>query len=75
VRALLGPQLLRLKGIVAMRESPDRPVVVHGVQHVLQPPLRLACWPDGDHDTRLVCITSGLDAGTIDRLWWGYAPA
>ena len=29
-----GPDLLRLKGIVAVAESPDRPAAIHGVQHV-----------------------------------------
>ncbi|HUE47555.1 MAG TPA: GTP-binding protein, partial [Aestuariivirgaceae bacterium] len=29
-----GPDLLRLKGLVDVRESPGRPAVIHGVQHV-----------------------------------------
>jgi G3E family GTPase len=73
--AVQGPQLLRLKGIIATRETPEQPMVVHGVQHVLQPPFRLSRWPDANHDTRLVCITRGLDAAFVNRLWSSFAPA
>ncbi len=75
MRTVPGPQLLRLKGIIAMRDMPEQPVVVHGVQHVMQPPFRLAHWPDANHDTRLVCITQGLDAQFVNRLWSSFAPA
>mgnify|MGYP006180447441 CR=1 FL=1 len=27
-------------------ESPDSPLVIHGVQHVFHPPARLDAWPD-----------------------------
>jgi G3E family GTPase len=33
-----GVDLLRLKGIVNILESPDQPAVIHGVQHVFHPP-------------------------------------
>ena len=64
-----GPALLRLKGLVSLTDDPARPVVIHAVQHVIHPPLRLAVWPDSDHRTRLVFITRDLEKNTIDRLW------
>jgi G3E family GTPase len=56
VRAMHGPRLLRLKGIVKIAEMPERPVVIHGVQHVFHPPVPLPAWPDDDRRTRLVFI-------------------
>src|SRR5271170_6717591 len=53
VVSLRGADLLRLKGIVNVAGD-DRPVVVHGVQHVFHPPIRLPAWPDHDRRTRLV---------------------
>ena len=41
LRSMHGPNLLRVKGIVKLAETPDRPVVIHGVQHVLHPPATL----------------------------------
>ena len=43
-----GPNLLRMKGIVKVADDPRRPVILHGVQHVFHPPVRLERWPDGD---------------------------
>lgn len=61
-----GEDLLRVKGIVNVAEWPDEPVVIHGVQHVFHPPVRLQKWPDNDHRTRIVFITRGLDRQTIE---------
>ena len=63
-----GAKLLRLKGLVDVVESPGRPAVVHGVQHVLHPPEWLDAWPDGDRTTRIVVISQGLDAGWLQDL-------
>jgi G3E family GTPase len=57
-----GAKLLRLKGLVDVVESPGRPAVIHGVQHVFHPPAWLDEWPDEDHSTRIVVISQGLDA-------------
>src|SRR5262245_35824495 len=57
LRSVHGPNLLRLKGIVKLAETPDRPVVVHGVQHVFHPAVQLPGWPDNDRSTRIVLIT------------------
>ena len=69
LRSLHGPNLLRVKGIIALNDRPDAPIVVHGVQHVFHPPVRLDAWPDADHSTRIVFIVKNIPAGTIAALW------
>jgi G3E family GTPase len=69
LRSLHGPNLLRVKGVVQLAESPDTPLVIHGVQHVLHPPARLAAWPDSDRRTRLVFIVRDLDPAAIAGLF------
>ncbi|AWN36251.1 CobW family GTP-binding protein [Methylobacterium radiodurans] len=64
-----GPNLLRLKGLVALADAPERPVVVHGVQHVVHAPVTLPAWPDADRTSRLVLIVRDLDPGFVTRLW------
>ncbi|MFO1169164.1 MAG: GTP-binding protein [Rhodoblastus sp.] len=64
-----GPKLLRVKGIVALADDPQRPVVIHGVQHLFHPAVRLAGWPDGDHRTRIVLIVDGIEPDFIERLF------
>jgi len=49
--SLRGPDLLRVKGLVALTESRG-PVVVHVVQHVAHPPVELEDWPDDDRRAR-----------------------
>jgi len=68
-----GPRLLRMKGIVNIAEDPSRPVVLHGVQHVVHPPIVLPRWPDADRRTRLVFITRDLDESYIRKLWDAFA--
>jgi G3E family GTPase len=69
VRSLHGPNLLRLKGVIHVAETPDSPLVVHGVQHILHPPIRLPEWPDADHRTRLVFIVRDIAPQTITDLF------
>ena len=69
LRSTHGSKLLRLKGLVALRESPDRPLLVHAVQQILHPPILLERWPDGDHRSRLVMIVKDLDEAVVQRLW------
>jgi G3E family GTPase len=69
LRSLHGPKLLRLKGIVKIAEEPELPLVIHGVQHVLHPPVRLERWPDDDRRTRIVLITRDLRAGEVSPLF------
>lgn len=63
-----GAKLLRLKGLVDVLESPGRPALIHGVQHVFHPPAWLEAWPDHDRTTRIVVISRGLDADWLQDL-------
>lgn len=63
-----GADLLRVKGILNIVESPDRPAVIHGVQHVFHPPAWLDRWPSADRRSRLVFITRGIPRRWIERL-------
>ena len=69
LRATHGAALLRVKGLLAMRDDPARPLLVQGVQHTFHPSRRLAAWPDADHGSRLVVIGRDLDRTAIERLW------
>ena len=69
VRSLHGPKLLRLKGIVKLAEEPGQPLVIHGVQHVMHPPVRLERWPDADERTRIVLITRDLAPQAVTGLF------
>ncbi|MBV8567449.1 MAG: GTP-binding protein [Methylobacteriaceae bacterium] len=73
LRALHGPKLLRVKGMVALADHPDGPVVIHGVQHVFHPPLRLPAWPDADHSTRIVFIVRDMPPAFVEQLWGAFA--
>lgn len=64
-----GADLLRVKGIVRLLDDPDRPVVVHGVQHVFHEPVRLDSWPSGDRLTRLVFITRNIPKTTVETFF------
>jgi G3E family GTPase len=66
-----GADLLRLKGIVNILESPDRPAVIHGVQHVFHPPSWLARWPSDDRHSRIVFITRGVPRAWVHALLEG----
>jgi G3E family GTPase len=44
------------------------PVVLHAVQHMLYPPAELPAWPDDDHRSRFVFITSDLDEAFVAKL-------
>ncbi len=64
--ATRGDAVLRVKGILNLIGE-DRPVVVHGVQHVFHPPEKLAAWPeDGDRRSRLVFILRDLRRETVE---------
>ncbi|MGP9821040.1 CobW family GTP-binding protein [Salinarimonas sp. NSM] len=69
LRATQGPKLLRMKGIVALAESPEKPVVIHGVQHVLHVPAVLDAWPSADRRTRIVLIVKDLEKTYVESLW------
>ena len=64
LKANAGTDLLRLKGLVALTDEPERPVVVHGVQHVIHAVDTLDRWPNDDRRTKIVLIGRSLD---VDR--------
>jgi G3E family GTPase len=55
-----GRHLLRTKGILHVAGVPEKPAVVHGVQHVFFPVTWLERWPAGERSSRLVFITQNL---------------
>jgi G3E family GTPase len=67
VAAMRGDKLLRFKGLVQVAEHPEEPLVVHGAQHVIHPPLRLPRWPSEERRTRLVFITHGIPRHELAR--------
>ncbi|THF50072.1 CobW family GTP-binding protein [Allorhizobium terrae] len=70
MRSAHGEKMLRMKAIVGLKDQPERPVVVHGVQAIFHPPHRLAAWPDpSDRRSRLVMITDGLDERYVRDLF------
>lgn len=69
LRSTQGPKLLRVKGLVALAEDPDRPVVIHGVQHVIHVPAILPRWPSDDKRSRLVFIVDDLTKDAVEKLW------
>jgi G3E family GTPase len=54
LNALKGDDLLRVKGVVSVRDQP-KPVVLHGVQQLIHSPGLLEAWPD-NRRTRIVFI-------------------
>lgn len=67
--ACRGGELLRVKGILAIREEPERPLVVHAVQHVVHEPVELDAWPSADRSSRLVFVTRDLPREAVEALW------
>ncbi len=59
LRVEKGGQLLRIKGILNVRGEPQ-PIAIHGVHHVLHPPVALKEWPWDDGHSTLVFVTSDL---------------
>jgi G3E family GTPase len=58
-----GLDVLRVKGLLDVGEA--GPVVLDGVQHVVHRPRHLDAWPDGDHRTRIVFITRGIERAAV----------
>jgi len=64
----LGPNLLRVKGIVHIAEEPDRPAVIQGAQHLLHNLSWLERWPDEDRRSKIVFITQGFDRADVEEM-------
>ena len=70
-----GPDLLRMKGILNVKDT-DKPVVIHGVQHVFHPPATLDAWPEGDdRKSRVVFITRDIGESTIRKVFASFFEA
>ncbi len=67
--AMLGPRLLRLKGLFKLADRPETPILVDGVQHVFHPPRLLRDWPDADRSSRAVLIVEGVATREAEVLW------
>lgn len=65
--AMRGEQMLRVKGIVAVSDHPEQPLVIHGVQHVFHPPVKLEKWPSPDRRTRVVFIARDLQMSELEH--------
>ena len=65
--ALRGPDLLRVKGFLAV-EGCQGPVVVQFVQHLAHPPVELTAWPDGNRQSRVVFITKNISERQVRDL-------
>ena len=62
-----GESVLRIKGILNLIGR-DKPIAIHGVQHLFHPPVQLAAWPEGDdRRSRIVFILRDLDRATVEK--------
>jgi len=61
-----GPKVLRVKGLLRVSDAAG-PIVLHGVQHVIHPPVHLEEWPDGDHASRIVFVVQGIEPALLHR--------
>jgi G3E family GTPase len=66
-----GADMLRLKGIVHIAESPQQPAVIQGVQHVFHPLEWLPRWPSEDRRSRIVVIGRRIPRRWIELLLAG----
>jgi G3E family GTPase len=60
-----GEKLLRVKGMVDV-EGISEPVVIHAVQHLFHPPVRIKAWPDENRQSRIVFITHDLPRAEVE---------
>jgi len=62
--ATQGTKMLRVKGVLNVKDV-DRPIAVHGVQHVFHPPAALPNWDGLERISRLVFITQNLGEAAV----------
>jgi len=60
-----GNEVLRVKGILDVAGEPA-PVAIHGVQHLVHPPVHLRAWPDAERRSRIVFIVRGLRQEAVE---------
>lgn len=71
--ATQGANVLRLKGVLDVKDV-DRPIAVHGVQHVFHPPAALPNWDSIERVSRIVFITKNLSEGAVRATFQEYFP-
>jgi G3E family GTPase len=59
-----GEKILRVKGILNI-SGEDRPVAIHGVQHLVHAPVHMDAWPSQDRRSHIVFIVDGLDTAKL----------
>jgi G3E family GTPase len=65
-----GDKILRVKGVL-YTSNDDYPVLIHGVQHVVHPPIHAPSLKEKDAISRLVFITKGMEKNAvIDSLYY-----
>ncbi|NRP20252.1 putative GTP-binding protein YjiA [Ensifer adhaerens] len=67
-----GDRVLRVKGILNIAGE-ERPVAIHGVQHLVHTPVHMERWPDEDRRSRIVFIVDGLDVELLKRSFEAFA--
>ena len=63
--AYRGEDLLRLKALINVKGN-DKPIAVHGVQHLFHPPAELPAWPSDDRRSRIVLITRDMSRDMLE---------
>lgn len=66
LKGFMGDKILRVKGILNV-EGHDRPVIVHGVQHILHPLSHLQTDVQNGGQSDLVFITQDVDKAAIEH--------
>ena len=61
-----GANILRVKGILHLAGT-DYPVAIHGVQHLVHPPVHLTSWPSQDRTSRIIFIVRNLSPEAVER--------
>ncbi|MEO1648906.1 MAG: GTP-binding protein [Pseudomonadota bacterium] len=61
---LNGVNMLRVKGLLNLEEM-DKPLVIHGVQHIWHPPAILSDWPSDDRRSRIVFILRDMEESDL----------
>lgn len=69
-----GESLLRVKGVLNVAGQ-DKPIAIHGVQHVFHPPVALPDWPDDNRMSKIVFITNGLGQEAIEKTFKAFNAA
>ncbi|MDJ0977412.1 MAG: GTP-binding protein [Erythrobacter sp.] len=64
---LKGVNMLRVKGLINLKGM-DKPLVIHGVQHIWHPPAMLPEWPSEDHRSRVVFIMRDMEQSDLEAM-------